>query len=70
MGHVVDAEFVPAYRAAFLELAGERGRFEVTQRDWAVMNDAEGGEERMGRWQKAEKVAIRVTPMGMVKKSD
>ena len=24
----------------------ERGRFEVTQRDWAVMNDAEGGEER------------------------
>ena len=32
------------------------------------MNDAEGGEERMGRWQKAEKVAIRVTPMGNVKK--
>ena len=23
----------------------ERGRFEVTQRDWAVMNDAEGGED-------------------------
>ena len=47
----------------------ERGRSEVTQRDWAVMNDAEG--EREGRWQKARKVAkeaIRVTPMGMVKK--
>ena len=48
MGNVVDAESVPAYQAVFLELAGERGRFEVTQRDWAVMNDAEGERDEGG----------------------